>query len=207
MPLQKKIRFSHGLIGIWRFTETLTDLLPEFSDKELIDPLFANYTHDKRKLEWLATRLLLREMIGSDFSISYLPSGKPLLNHKLFRKISITHSRDFVAIIVHESKNVGIDIENRKRDFRRIEKRFLSVAELNFVKENEDLKCLFWCAKEAVFKLVEEEGIEFKEQILVRPNREHEDQLLATFISKDKNTDYQLSYDYFADNYLVWVAD
>lgn len=207
MPLYRTIPILQGLIGIWQLSETTTDLLPEFSEAELSDPLFAKYTHGKRQLEWLATRLLLKKMIGNEFTISYMPSGKPLLLHKLFREISITHSRDFVAIIVHESKKIGIDIENIARDFKRIEKRFLSAEELEFTGDNAELKCLFWCAKEAVFKLVDDEGIEFREQIIVNPVPENRNQFSAEFITACKRINYQIHYDFFAENCLVWIVE
>jgi len=207
MPLFRTISLSQGLIGVWQLLESVNDLLPEFLAEELSDPLFTKYTHNRRKVEWLATRLLLKEMIGPEFSISYLASGKPILNHDTFKTISITHSRDFVAIIIHQSKHVGIDIEDTNRDFRRIEKRFLSDRELDFVAGDDQLKCLFWCAKEAVFKLVEDEGIEFKEQIIVSPNREQENRFSAKFLNKGKNTDYQLNYDSFSGNCMVWVVE
>lgn len=207
MPLYKTIPISKGLIGIWQLSETANDLLPQFSEAELSDELFTKYTHGKRQVEWLATRLLLKTMIGDEFAISYLPSGKPLLLHKIFRKISITHSRDFVSAIVHESENVGIDIENTARDFKRIEKRFLSAEELKFTGENTELKCLFWCAKEAVFKLVDVEGIEFREQIIVSPESEDNKQFLVEFITGDKRVNYQINYDFFAENFLVWIVE
>ncbi len=207
MPLYKTIPISQGLIGIWRLSETTADLLPEFSETEISDPLFAKYTHGKRQLEWLTTRLLLKKMIGNELTISYMPSGKPLLLHKLFREISITHSRDFVAIIVHESKKIGIDIENTARDFKRIEKRFLSAEELEFTGDNTELKCLFWCAKEAVFKLVDDDGIEFREQIIVGPLPENENQFSVEFITGGKRINYQIAYDFFAENCLVWIME
>jgi len=207
MPLFRTIPISQGLIGIWLLSETTNDLLPEFSEAELSDQLFTKYTHGKRQVEWLSTRLLLKTMLGNEFSISYLPSGKPLLEHKIFRKISITHSRDFVAIIVHESKNVGIDIENTTRDFKRIEKRFLSEEELNFTGENAELKCLFWCAKEAVFKLVDDEGIEFREQIIVSREPKNENQFSVEFITAAKRLNYQAHCVFFSKNCMVWIVE
>lgn len=207
MPLFKTISISHGMVGIWQLSEPVVDLLREFTEEELSNPLFTRYTHDKRKMEWLASRLLLKQMIGHKFSITYLATGKPILNHAIFRSISITHSRDFVAIIVHESKLVGIDIEDTDRNFQRIEKRFLSDEELGFVSGNNQLKCLFWCAKEAVFKLVEDEGIEFREQIIVSSNPEQENQFSVKYQNKAKSINYQLNCDFFYGNCLVWVVE
>lgn len=205
MPLFKTIPIPDGLIGLWRFAETTADLLPEFSGEELADPAFLRYTHEKRKVEWLATRVLIRQLIGSDFAISYLNSGKPILRHDRFRYLSISHSRDFAAVILHEHLNVGIDIEETARDYNRIEKKYLSDVESIQTNKNPQLQCLYWCAKEAIFKLVDDEGIEFRQQIHIMP--ESENQYFAKFISGDREFSYKLHHQFISEHCLVWVTD
>ncbi len=205
MPLLKTIPIESGLIGIWKFTEPTADLLPAFSTEELADPTFLRYTHEKRKVEWLTTRVLIRQLIGPNFTISYQESGKPILKHNKFRYISISHSRDFAAVILHENVSVGIDIESTTRDFIRVENRFLSDEER--VRTNRDplLQCLFWCAKEAIFKLIDDQGVDFKKQIRLSFNSVS-NQFSGKFISEEKETDYQLYHEFFAENCLVWVS-
>lgn len=208
MPLFKKIPIHKGLIGLWKFSETSADLAHGFSDEELTDPTFLKYTHEKRKVEWLTTRVLIRQLLGSDFSVSYLESGKPILKHEKFKNISISHSRDFAAVILHENLNVGIDVEETTRDFNRIARRYLSDNELIHAEKNPRLKCLYWCAKEAIFKLVPEEGVEFRQQIEMIPgNSKLENQVSGKFISGNVHSIYQLQYQYFSDHCLVWVVD
>lgn len=205
MPIFKTIPIEGGLIGLWKFTETTADLIPEFSGEELADPAFLKYTHEKRKVEWLATRVLIRQLIGSDFLISYLNSGKPVLTHNRFKHISISHSRDFAAVILHENLHVGIDIEETTRDYNRIERKYLSDIEIRQTNKNPQLQCLYWCAKEAIFKLVDDEGIEFRQQIHIIP--EHEDQYFAKFISGDQESSYKLHHQYISEHCLVWVTN
>lgn len=198
---------SGGLIGVWQLTETSTDLLSGFSTEELADPAFQQYTHEKRKIEWLATRILMKQLIGPDFTISHAETGKPILNHSKFRHLSISHSCDHAAVILHEHLNVGIDIENMTRNFLPIEKRYLSEAELVQVNKNPRMQCLYWCAKEAVFKLVHDEGVEFKQQIHISPfNPELEDQFSARFMSGNQESIYQLHFQIFSDDCMVWVT-
>jgi len=205
MPLFKTIPIEGGLIGLWKFEETTVDLLTYFSGEELTDPAFLKYTHEKRKVEWLATRVLIRQLIGSDFAISYLGSGKPILKHDRFKHISISHSRDFAAVILHEHLNVGIDIEETTRDYNRIEKKYLSDVELIQTNKNPQLQCLYWCAKEAIFKLVDDEGIEFRRQIHIIP--EHEDQYYAKFMSGNQESSYKLHHQFISEHCLVWVTN
>ena len=205
MPLFKTIPIPGGLIGLWKFTETTAELLPYFSEKELLDPNFLKYTYEKRKVEWLVTRVLTRQLIGSDFTISYLNSGKPILKHDRFNHLSISHSRDFAAVILHEHLNVGIDIEETTRDFNRIEKKYLSDIEIRQTNKNPQQQCLYWCAKEAIFKLVDDDGVDFKQQI--RIIRESETQLFAKFISSGNESIFQLHHQFFSEHCLVWVID
>jgi len=205
MPFYRTIPIEGGLVGLWKFAETTADLLPFFSEKELTNPAFQKYTHEKRKIEWLATRLLIRQLIGTDFVISYLSSGKPILNHNRFKHISISHSRDFAAVILHEHLNAGIDIEETTRDYNRIEKKYLSDLEISQTDKNPHLQCLYWCAKEAIFKLVDDEGIEFRQQIQIIP--ELEDQYLAKFTSGDQESCYKLHHQFISEHCLVWVIN
>jgi 4'-phosphopantetheinyl transferase len=206
MPIFKTITVSGGLIGVWKLTETSSDLTPHFSSEELLNPEFQKYTYEKRMVEWLATRLLIRQLIGSDFSITYSNSGKPILNHNIFKHVSISHSRYFVAIFVHEQFHVGIDIEDLTRNYKQIEKRYLSEDELIAVNQDPRLQCLYWCAKEAVFKLVPDEGIEFREQIHISPfDPELEDRFTARFTSGCHELVYLLHFQNFCNQGLVWV--
>jgi phosphopantetheinyl transferase len=207
MPLFKTISFAGGLIGVWKLVEKSSDLLLCFSPEELADPSFQQYTHEKRKVEWLATRVLIKQLIGSEFAISYLESGKPILNHTRFKHLSISHSRWFVAVILHEHLNVGIDIEDMTRNYNPVEKKYLSEDELVQVAKKPLLQCLYWCAKEAIFKLVPEDGVEFRQQIHIFAfNPELEDHFSARFTTESKESIYQLHFQSFADHCWVWVA-
>lgn len=207
MPLVKTIPVSDGLIGVWQLTEKLTDLLPDFTPEELADEDFQQYTYEKRKTEWLATRKLIKELIGSGFKITYLQTGKPILRHFKYKYLSISHSRDFVVVFLHENLNTGIDIESVTRNYNPVEKKYLSDDELIQVNHDPLLQCLYWCAKEAVFKFVQEDGVEFKKQIRIAPFKPSlEGEFTVRFISGEKETSHQLYYQIFAGHGLVWVS-
>jgi phosphopantetheinyl transferase len=146
-------------------------------------------------------------MIGNEAKISYLPSGKPLLEQSIYKNISITHSRDFVAIILSMNRKVGIDIEDTTRDFERIRQRYLSLDESQFTGNNQQLQCLFWCIKEAVFKLVGVEGVEFREQIRITPDEIEQNRFFTTFIDGDKRTTYPVNFEFFEESCLAWVVE
>ena len=206
MPLFKSISVPNGLLAVWQITEPSDELLTLFSPQEIADPAFQKFTYEKRKAEWLATRALLKQMIGSGFKISYSEVGKPLLDHSVYHYISISHSRDFVTIFIHQQQAVGVDIESMNRNYAAIEKRYLSETELEQANKNPFLKCLYWCAKEAVFKLEDEEGIDFRKQIEILAFELEPDVFFARFVSDHHQKTYQLQYTTFDQHCMVWVC-
>ncbi len=206
MPLFETITLPDGILGIWELNESPEQLSPLFTPEELADPEFLKYTFGKRKAEWLCTRLLLKQLIGADFHITYSEYGKPILKHGLYKFIAISHSREFVAVLVHKYADVGIDIENITRNYAAIQKKYLSENELLQVNGDAKLQSLYWCAKEAIFKLVPEDGIEFREQIrIIEFDPEKTDQFQAQFVSGEKQLTYRLYFRIISNNCLVWV--
>jgi len=206
MPFYKTITLTDGLIGVWQLTESTDELSKLITPEELLNPELKKYSYEKRRVEWLATRILIKHLIGPEFTISYKNTGKPILNHPVYKHISISHSRDFVAVFVHKELDIGLDIENTKRNYQSIEKRYLSDAELIEVNGNPKPQCIYWCAKEAIFKLVPEEEIEFRKQIIISPfNPETEKEFEAVFIHGEKQARFKLYFDCFSDHCLVWV--
>jgi 4'-phosphopantetheinyl transferase len=200
---------GNGLIGFWEITEPtdlmMTDLQPDEQDLAGYK-LFRNET---RKREWLAARLLLRQMTGKSSKIDYDPAGKPvLINTPGY--ISITHSAERVAICYHQDLHPGIDIELISRNTERAAKKFLSPEELNDCTinghlSNKDL-LLRWCAKEAVFKMVPFKEIDFASQIACQaaPLINMEGELTATFRSKSLKLHIPLHYRLVDKILMVW---
>ena len=115
-----------------------------------------------------------------------------------------------------EEMEVEIDVVNRRFDgidtyaFSAVEQKALSedeIEDLDEDRKNEQL-AIYWCAKEAIYKLVSAYPVDFAEQIEVerfRPRGEGE--LDATFIHKDGyEEDFELEYITFDNHVLVWVV-
>ncbi len=208
MALIQTIAVDGGQIGIWQFSETADELFVQIQLTGLEKAELSKYSYEKRKTEWLAVRVMLRQLIGSDFLIKYSEFGKPILTHSKYKYLSITHAREYAAVFVHESHEVGIDLECISRNYNPIEKRYLSTEEQKKVNGNPLLQCLYWCAKEAVFKVVPHDGVEFKEEILIQAfDLESEGSFSANFVHKDDQRDFQLSYILLENYGLVWVVD
>jgi phosphopantetheinyl transferase len=208
MALYKQIDIEAGRIGIWKVEETFEELMRFFTEDELQDSEFLKYSFNRRKTEWLATRLLLKNVIGDKFDIAYTRQGKPILSHELYKYLSISHSHSFVAVLVHENKEVGLDLESIERNYKSIQKRYLTETESKTIDENQILQCLYWCAKEAIFKLVAEEGVDFKEQINILPFNYILDKKFAAICRTAETSSFlELHFMLFENQGLVWVVE
>ncbi len=205
--LKKKLD-NEAEIGVWQITET-EDELKELSatPTDEMEEISFIRSESLRK-QRLAVRALLNTMFDDKVYLSHHDNGKPYLENNPVN-ISITHTEKYVAVILHEEENVGIDIESLDRDFSAVEKKALSEDEIDDLEDdrrNEQL-AIYWCAKEAVFKLLSRYNVDFAEQIEIerfRPRGEGE--LEATFTSKNDEEEFDLQYITFDRHVLVWVV-
>lgn len=206
--LKKKLD-NEAEIGVWQVTETEEELkeLSSTPSDEMEEISFIR--SESLRKQRLAVRALLNTMFDDKVYLSHHDNGKPYLENNPVN-ISITHTEKYVAVILHEEENVGIDIESLDRDFSVVEKKALSedeIEDLEDEKRNEQL-AIYWCAKEAIFKLLSRYNVDFAEQIEIerfRPRGEGE--LEATFIGKkDEEEEFDLEYITFDRHVLVWVV-
>ena len=142
-----------GYLSIWKLTESEDELLPLRNLSTEEKTFLSSITNAKRRIEWLASRILLQEFFGQDFQTEYLPNGKPILIHPKYF-LSISHSKDFVAVIVSQQKEVGIDIEKIRDNMEMLKNKFLSSKELQTINTSDNLLLhLYWGAKEAMYKI------------------------------------------------------
>ena len=206
--LKKKLD-NKAEIGVWQITETEEELrqLSRTPSDEMEEISFLR--SESQRKQRLAVRALLNEMFEERVYLSHHDNGKPYIENDA-TNISITHTEKYVAVILHPTEDVGIDIESLDRDFTAVEKKALSedeIDDLDDEKRNEQL-AIYWCAKEAIFKRVSVYNVDFAEQIEIehfRPKGEGE--LEATFIDKDEyEEEFDLEYMTFDRHVLVWVV-
>ncbi len=160
MPLVKKITTEAGILGIWELLETVGELeqIYPLSDNEKEE--YQRIKFDRRKAEFLSTRILTQILLERKVEIEYLPSRKPRLkNESLF--ISISHSQNLIAVLITTKNRVGIDAERVDRNIGQAAKRYLSAKEADDIQLLEDQqigKILYWCAKESIFQMYTSSG-------------------------------------------------
>ena len=210
--LQKDLDDDYHLrLGVWQITETEAELraLTSIPSDELEEISYIK--SESLRKQKLAVRALLDVMFEEKVYLSHHDNGKPYIENNSIN-ISITHTDKYVAIILNDVDEVGIDCESLDRDFSAVEKKALSEDELEKLDDDADDRrtqlAIYWCAKEAVYKKMSQYKVDFAEQIeieAVRPRKEGE--LDATFINKDGyEEELKLQYMTFDRHVLVWVS-
>lgn len=185
---------SGATLGLWELSESLSELelaLPRFIQSNAYKKL----NHDLRKREWLGARILLKAM-ELPLELSYTEHGKPF--YPAGPKISLTHSKDYIAIIIHPSREVGVDIQQIVDKIERIRNKFCNAHELEWAKNLKDYTTI-WSTKEAVFKIKEKE-VHFKEDIKVTAN---ESELSILFRSDQKLVGHYIELEGYVGVYCV----
>ena len=168
MPIKNLNEVTAGKIALWYITENETQLAAqvpnEVCPKEIIS--------DHKRLEWLSGRLLVRhlaESAGLSYSgIRKDEFGKPFLKENNHH-ISLSHSYPYVAAQIHPKYSVGIDIEQPKDKLLKIAPRILDPEELQNAGVDVVKHCVYWCAKEALYKIYGKRGLLFTNHLHVNP--------------------------------------
>jgi len=195
------------ILGVWKIEEdlkTLVDSVVLDADDKKKYKVFASTS---RKLEFLSVRALLAELLGKDARIVYNKNNKPFLKDGS-RFISISHSNKLTAILLSTNEKVGIDLEHMSSNIGRIAFKFINRKE-KISKDPETRRYhlyLHWCAKEALYKICDKEGISIKKNITIEPFEVKESGEISGKVQTDKiNESFDLFYTRY-DNYaIVWT--
>ena len=138
--LRKKLD-NKAEIAVWQITESEEELLgltsvPHDELEEI--QLFRNESHRRQKL---AVRALLNEMFEEKMYLNHHDNGKPYLEN-CATNIGITHTDKYVAVIIHDDEEVGVDIESLDRDFAVVEKKALSEDEIEDLDDDGQVELL-----------------------------------------------------------------
>ena len=196
-----------SILGVWKIEEdqeTLMKLVVLDNDEK---KKYKGFSSNSRKLEFLSVRALLAELIGKEAGIVYNKNNKPFLKDGS-RFISISHSHKLTAILLSTNEKVGIDLEYMSSNITALAFKFLNRKE-KITKINEERRYhlyLHWCAKEALYKICDKEGINFKNNITIDPFQLNESGEIKGHVHTNKiNESFDLFYTKY-DNYaIVWT--
>lgn len=152
---------------------------------------------------------MLRLTTGQEFDLVYDQFGKPWIpNSKT--GFSLSHSKDFVAIILSENYHPGIDTETLRPSLEKIVPRLLHESERSFLDScsNRQMALQFiWGAKEAVYKSWGKRGLIFASEMILEPFQTTGNDQIKCHLKKDGlHWIYSLQAITFPGNYLVFTT-
>ncbi len=195
------------VIGVWKIEEDLETLLTmvEMSPEDL--KRYKVFRSNSRKIEFLSVRALLAEMLGREARIVYNKNNKPFIKDGS-HFISITHSYKLTAILISRDERVGIDLEYMRVNINAFASKFLNKREKITKRWADRTYHLYihWCAKEAIYKICDKEGINIVNDITIEPFDVKESGEIKGSVSNERINDrFTLFYSRY-DNYtIVWT--
>lgn len=161
---------NNAQVLVYELTENVDDLFHKLHLTQAELEKFETIVAEKRKLEFLGVRLCFQKLFGKSVEIINDANGKPYLVDESF-EISISHSKNWMAVIAHPEKKVGIDIESRTNKIRKVSKRFLSETEQKELSdcENDAQLELAWSSKEALYKIIGNSAVDFSNHLRIFP--------------------------------------
>jgi phosphopantetheinyl transferase len=209
MPLHKVVYLSNNTkLYLWKITEDFDMLFSQVKLKDSSLARLETMKSESHQKGFLAVRMLLQHNDYSDFDLFYDEFGKPHIKPQGCSikdvEISISHSADFSAIVISNSK-VGLDIERAKVKILRIAKRFMDVSHLENLSEEEKINkaTVVWGIKESIFKIKNEKGISFPNHIFEEDFNFEDKKATATLKFNNKEEKFQIQFDSVEDYIFV----
>jgi len=195
------------VIGVWKIEEELSTLLEMVDMSPEDKKRYEIFRSTSRKMEFLSVRALLAEMMGRDARIVYNKNNKPFIKDGS-HFISITHSNKLTAILMSRDERVGIDLEYMRVNINAFASKFLNKREKITRRWADRTYHLYihWCAKEAIYKICDKEGINIVNDITIEPFDIHDSGEIRGSVKNERIDDqFTLFYSKY-DNYtIVWT--
>jgi phosphopantetheinyl transferase len=198
---------DHTLLGVWKIEEDLQTLLDmvELNDDDL--KKFKGFRSNSRKIEFLSVRALLSELVGPEPKIVYNKNNKPFIKDGSYY-ISITHSNKLTSLMLSKREKIGIDLEYMNSNISALSFKFINKRER--VTRDKELKkyhlYLHWCAKEALYKICDKEGINIKKNITIFPFEPTDSGDIKGEVHSERiNEVFDLQYTKYDSYSIVWT--
>ncbi len=195
MALLLKQEKKQCLFALWVIEESEEELSQLFSSapREEIEAL-KKFKNPQKRIERMAARLLIYELLGKKVLVDYDEYGKPFIVGDN-RSLSISHTKGMLAVQIAEQK-AGVDIEYISDRVAKIAHKFLSAPELDTIDLKQQMMHMyaFWCAKETVYKIYGKKRLDFKKHIHIKPFDIEKKGFIKASLSKVEEQEFLLDY-------------
>jgi 4'-phosphopantetheinyl transferase len=194
------------IVTLWKIEEDADFFLKYLHIKEEDLATCSNATHPIKQLEWLASRTCVKytvELLEHNYQgIEKDEHNNPYLS-EIQGFVSLSHTSNYAVAIVSLEEEVGIDIEKISDKLSRVAHKFLSESE-RLHAGNDLLKmCIYWCAKESLYKWYGKKNLSFKENIYIELFEEKPAMVKGEiFIDGVLKTEHQLEV-FYVEDYVV----
>jgi 4'-phosphopantetheinyl transferase len=201
-----KVLSGNAMLGLWHMTETWREMRAALELTPEDEATLEAKTKEHRKLEWLACRLLLKNMVNGQVRIGYDDNRKPFLRGDQ-HFISMSHSGAYAAMYLHPGQSIGIDIQQMKPSISKGADYFLNPEEMGWADlENNVLLHTIWSAKESVFKYAGNADLDLKKHIITKPLSGNQKGIIeVTLLNAGHRETVRVQYDNFQDYVLTWT--
>lgn len=197
-----------NMLAIWHIEENKRDLLAMLNNKGWYTEI-ENLPSETRSIEKLAVRVLLKEILQEEKQIFYSEQGMPYLKDSAFN-ISISHTKNFAAILLGTKQNMGIDIEQITEKVKRVKDKFITFGEQIDPDKELNHLLIHWSAKEALFKAFHRQISDLKNEVIIQPFcPEESGKIFASVIAVNKQVEVHYSVtDAFVLSYCLtnWLS-
>ncbi|MGB3180553.1 MAG: 4'-phosphopantetheinyl transferase superfamily protein [Cyclobacteriaceae bacterium] len=173
MPLSKIENITGNIWkGHWHLAESAEKLQQMMEAQDLPAAGGLSIAHPRRRAEWMAGRLLLAALLSEAGEVPEPPEkdtyGKPYFRRAPWQP-ALSHRHPWVVGMLHTQEAAGIDIEKPDEKLRRLSHKFLCDPERDDAADDPEALCIYWAAKEALYKMYGKKGVIFRDQLHIEP--------------------------------------
>ena len=157
MPLYKYAQIdTNSAIALWHINESEETLIKGSAPTDWIQMAYKERTHSRKRKEWLAARITLKyllDKLGHKYTeLQKDVYGQPYLVGSSLH-LSLAHGSSFALVAVSEQYPIGVDIQWPYQKLLKVREKFLDDYEIQDGGDDLDKLCIYWCAKEAIYKV------------------------------------------------------
>ena len=148
----------------------------------------------------------LSEELHPQNSISKDDYGKPYLESGPF--INYSHSSSHLLWGENDQHEIGVDIENERPQLIKLQSKFCSSEELEFIDDQNPMTqlLLIWSAKESIYKAYGRKQLDFKLHMHLNEFKLAEEGVLNGTLSVQEKKSLQVFYKRFEKSVATWCV-
>lgn len=197
------------IVTLWKIEEDADFFLKYLHLKKDDLEVYSNATHPIKQLEWLASRTCVKYTV-EQLEHNYQGIEKDEFNNPYLSKVqgfvSLSHTSNYAVAVVSLEEEVGIDIERISNKLSRVAHKFLSEPERLDAGDDLLKMCIYWCAKESLYKWYGKKNLSFKDNIFIEPFEGNPTIVKGEiFIDGILKTEHELEV-FYVEDYVVTVT-